>query len=81
MVDNASQDESAAHISKCFPTVKLIASKENLGFSKANNLGVSQAKGHYVLILNPDTVIGENTLLQLMAYYKTLNNLELLGCN
>ncbi|MBL4624470.1 MAG: glycosyltransferase family 2 protein, partial [Flavobacteriales bacterium] len=51
-----------------FPTVKLIDSKENLGFSKGNNLAINQAGGEYVLLLNPDTVVEENTFSKVIQY-------------
>src|SRR5690625_8008229 len=44
-----------------FPQVKLIANKNNVGFSKANNQAIEQAKGKYILLLNPDTVVEEDT--------------------
>ncbi|MFT6334057.1 MAG: GT2 family glycosyltransferase [Halioglobus sp.] len=62
VVDNASIDGSVEMISSSFPEVNLIANKDNVGFSTANNQAVKVAKGDYVLILNPDTVIQEDTL-------------------
>ena len=52
VVDNNSQDDSCVMIKSRFPNVKLIENNENLGFPKGNNIGVSQAKGEYVCILN-----------------------------
>lgn len=62
VVDNASIDGTADYITKRFPEVHYIQNKENLGFSKANNIAIRQATGKYVLLLNPDTIVGENTL-------------------
>ena len=62
VVDNASIDGTADYITKRFPEVHYIQNKENLGFSKANNIAIQQATGEYVLLLNPDTIVGENTL-------------------
>jgi len=62
VVDNNSQDDSIEMLAEHFPDVKVIANKENVGFSKANNQGFDIAKSEYVLILNPDTVIKEDTL-------------------
>ncbi len=62
VVDNNSVDGSVQMMKEKFPDIKLIASDENLGFSKANNLAMRQAKGEYILLLNPDTVIEEQTL-------------------
>lgn len=62
VVDNNSVDGSVAMVAAKFPTVKLIANKVNLGFSKANNLAILQSGGRYVLLLNPDTLVEEDTL-------------------
>jgi GT2 family glycosyltransferase len=68
VVDNASIDGSVEMISSSFPEVNLIANKDNVGFSTANNQAVKVAKGDYVLILNPDTVIQEDTLQVCYGY-------------
>jgi GT2 family glycosyltransferase len=63
VVDNASTDDSVAETLKLkTENLKIIENKENLGFSKANNIGVKQANGRYILFLNSDTVVYENTL-------------------
>lgn len=62
VVDNNSVDGSVEMIQEKFPEVILIANKENLGFSKANNQAMRKATGEYILLLNPDTVIEEQTL-------------------
>ena len=62
VVDNASTDGSEAYISTRFPQVKYIYNTENVGFSKANNQAIAQSSGRYVLLLNPDTVVGESVL-------------------
>ncbi len=61
VVDNASVDGSVEMVKSLFPEVQLIESKENLGFSKANNRAIRQAAGKYILLLNPDTVVEEDT--------------------
>ena len=61
VVDNNSVDGSVEMVRKKFPEVKLIANKENLGFSKANNQAIRQSSGKYVLLLNPDTVVEADT--------------------
>lgn len=68
VVDNNSVDGSVAMVEKKFPEVILIANKENLGFSKANNMAVRQSKGRYVLLLNPDTLTEEDTLEKSVAF-------------
>ena len=62
VVDNASTDSGESLIMKAFPQVRWIANKENVGFGRANNQGFEAAKGTYTLILNPDTVVQEDTL-------------------
>jgi GT2 family glycosyltransferase len=62
VVDNNSSDGSVAYIRERFPEVHLIANKENLGFSRANNQAIRMTDAEYVLLLNPDTVVYENTL-------------------
>ncbi len=61
VVDNASSDGSIDMVREKFPEVICIANKDNVGFSTANNQAIRIAKGEYVLLLNPDTVVEENT--------------------
>jgi len=61
VVDNNSADNSAEMVAEKFPSIKLIANKENLGFSKANNQAIQKANGEYILLLNPDTIVEEDT--------------------
>ncbi len=62
VVDNDSSDDTVEVIARDYPSVHLINNKENLGFSKANNIAIRQSAGEYVLLLNPDTVVAEGTL-------------------
>jgi GT2 family glycosyltransferase len=62
VVDNHSGDGSAEMVRTEFPSVKLIPNDQNNGFSKANNQGIRESKGSYILLLNPDTLLWENTL-------------------
>jgi len=61
VVDNNSSDGSVEYIKQRFPSVQVIANKDNPGFSKANNQAIRIAKGEFILILNPDTLIAEDT--------------------
>jgi GT2 family glycosyltransferase len=61
VVDNNSKDDSVAMVREKFPEVHLIANKHNPGFSTANNQAIKLSKGEYVLLLNPDTVVEEET--------------------
>jgi GT2 family glycosyltransferase len=80
VVDNNSNDSSCEMIKEKFPNVVLIANKENIGFSKANNQGVKMASGEYICLLNPDTVVAEDTFLKLLSFSKSINNLGVLSC-
>lgn len=71
VVDNDSKDGSVELIEKEFKDVILIKNKENLGFSKANNIGVKETTGKYVLFLNSDTVVHENTLKEMIRFMET----------
>ncbi|MGL4597421.1 MAG: glycosyltransferase family 2 protein, partial [Bacteroidia bacterium] len=68
VVDNNSVDGSVAMVREKFPEVSLIANRENTGFSKANNQAMRLAKGEYVLLLNPDTVVEETTFSKVIAF-------------
>jgi len=67
VVDNASDDGTAAALKEKFPNVKLIENPRNSGFSAANNLGLKMAKGRYIFLLNPDTLIHPHALERLIA--------------
>lgn len=68
VVDNNSVDGSVEMVTEKFPSVKLIANKENLGFSKANNQAIRQSNAEYMLLLNPDTVLQDDTLNKCLQF-------------
>ncbi len=68
VVDNISVDGSVAMVKSKFPSVILIENKENVGFSRANNQALRIAKGEYVLLLNPDTVVEEDTFTKVCDF-------------
>jgi GT2 family glycosyltransferase len=68
VVDNNSVDGSVTLVREKFPTVHLIANTENVGFSKANNQAIHLSQGRYVLLLNPDTVVEQDTFDKCVAY-------------
>jgi len=70
VVDNNSTDSSLHMLHFLFKEVRVIANKDNLGFSQANNIGVAAAQGDYVCILNPDTIVGEQVFDELYAFAK-----------
>ena len=62
VVDNASSDDTMTVLPSRYPWVHFIVNEENLGFARANNIAIRQSKGKYVLLLNPDTTVAEQTL-------------------
>ena len=68
VVDNNSVDGSLKMLAKKFPEVKVIANKENVGFSRANNQAIRISTGEYVLLLNPDTVVEDDTFAKCIAF-------------
>ncbi len=80
VVDNASVDGSQTMIKKKFTNVLLIENQKNLGFAKANNQALKIAQGKYILILNPDTLIQEDTLLTLKNFLDEHPEVGAVGC-
>ena len=70
VVDNASADNSVEMVRSSFPEVNLIANSDNVGFAVANNQAIAEASGEIILLLNPDTIIPENTFANLITFYK-----------
>jgi GT2 family glycosyltransferase len=68
VVDNASADGSCQLVRERFPEVNLISNRENFGFSYANNQAMRIAKGEYILLLNPDTVVEEETFRKCIGF-------------
>lgn len=68
VVDNHSHDGSVEYLCTKYPEVRFVASNHNLGFAKANNVAIRQSKGEYILLLNPDTIVGENTIKECLSF-------------
>ena len=68
VVDNQSTDGSVEMVREKFPNVKLIANADNVGFSRANNQAIRESSAEYVLLLNPDTVVGEDVFHKVAAF-------------
>lgn len=79
VIDNDSKDDSCQIVKSRFPNVILIENKVNVGFSKANNQAVAVAKGEYVCILNPDTVVAEDIFIKSIKYSESIENIGALG--
>ena len=82
VIDNNSSDDSCTMMKQRFPNIKFIQNKENSGFPKGNNIGVAQAKGEYICILNPDTVVAEDTFEKILNSQLATHNSQLgiIGC-
>ena len=68
VVDNHSDDGSVEYIAERFPDINIVSSNHNLGFSRANNIAIRQCSGEYVLLLNPDTIVGEHTIVDVLTF-------------
>lgn len=71
VVDNHSHDGSAEYIQNRFPNVRMLALRHNLGFARANNIAIKNSSGEYVLLLNPDTIVAENTIREALQFMDT----------
>ncbi|MFH1597690.1 MAG: glycosyltransferase family 2 protein [Patescibacteria group bacterium] len=82
VVDNASPDQSevTAMMHSQFPQVKYIPNNNNLGFAKANNQAIILAQGEFVLLMNPDTELRENSLLRVVQYLRENEEIGICGC-
>ena len=81
VVDNASSDDSLSRLQEYFKDkVKFIASSENNGFAAGNNQALRQVKSDYVLLLNSDTIVWENTLENIYAYMENHEDVGACGC-
>ncbi|MFM7672888.1 MAG: glycosyltransferase family 2 protein [Bacteroidota bacterium] len=80
LVDNASTECDPTDFLLEFPTIKLIRSEQNLGFAGGNNLGLQEAQGEYVLLLNSDTELTEDSISLACQEYNQQSNIGFLGC-
>ncbi|MCL4538733.1 MAG: glycosyltransferase [Bacteroidetes bacterium] len=68
VVDNSSDDDTVEFVRKNFPNVTLIENRANVGFGKANNQGVKESSGEYLLLINPDAIVEESTIREMIAF-------------
>lgn len=80
VVDNNSSDDSCQMMQHRFPNILLIQNVENFGFPKGNNIGVAKANGEYICILNPDTVVAEDTFEKIASFLAITENVGIVGC-
>ena len=80
VIDNASDDGSVDAIKEKFPSVKLIENKKNIGFGAANNKGLELAQGDYILFINPDCIVSEDTFDKMISFFENNKDCGLAGC-
>jgi GT2 family glycosyltransferase len=79
VIDNASI-EKVTKIAACFPDTNFIYNQVNLGFAAANNIGIKRAKGEFILLLNPDTIVNSHSFLPMVKYLEDHNDVGVVGC-
>ena len=80
IVDNASTDGSVEAVREKFPAARLIVNEKNLGFGKANNIGIALAQGEYFLFINPDTIVREDTFARMLDFFADHPEAGVAGC-
>lgn len=79
VADNGSEDGSQDALKKAYPDVKLLENNENLGFSKANNIGIEASSGRYICLVNTDIIALDHCLDKMLAYADSHENVGMLG--
>jgi GT2 family glycosyltransferase len=79
VVDNASSDGSIETLQRDFAWVTIIRNAENLGFGRANNVGLAQCQGEFVALVNPDVILGADSLVRLVRFLEEHPNAALVG--
>ncbi len=80
VVDNNSGDGSVEMVKREYPQVKLIVNRENLGFARANNQAIQQANGRYILLLNPDMRVFDDSLSNMVSWMNRHEQAAVAGC-
>lgn len=80
IIDNASASFPKAVLQEKFPKLKIIVSRKNIGFAKANNIGINSSCGDYILLLNPDTVLSTDTLAKMLEYIENNPRVGIATC-
>lgn len=80
VVDNASEDGSIEAVQQKYPGVKLIANNKNVGFGAANNQGMKIAQGKFIVLINPDTIVKEDTFSTLLKFFEEHDDAGMAGC-
>ena len=79
VVDNASNDGSVEMVKERFPSARIISNKVNIGFSAANNEGMRISTGKFIFLLNPDTLVKQDTIRKLISFSKEQSGLFMIG--
>ncbi|UCH85145.1 MAG: glycosyltransferase family 2 protein, partial [Candidatus Latescibacterota bacterium] len=79
VIDNASSDGTPELVRARYPWVKLIVGRENVGFSRGVNIGIRAASGDYFLILNPDTVVREDSIEKMLEFARATPSAGIVG--
>lgn len=80
VVDNASADDSVEMVTTHFPQVHLVANKDNVGFGRANDQILSDCRGEFVLLLNPDTIVIDHAIDKLLNHIRNKPDVAVMGC-
>jgi GT2 family glycosyltransferase/lipopolysaccharide/colanic/teichoic acid biosynthesis glycosyltransferase len=80
VIDNNSHDGSLEAVKNRYPSVITIANQTNVGFGRANNQGLEISKGKYILLINPDTIVREDTLSKMISFMDNNQDVGLSGC-
>jgi hypothetical protein len=80
LVDNASSDGTVEAVQHTFPHVWVIPNKRNVGFAAANNQGMREARGRYMLLLNPDTLVCDGAVQKTVLYADSCPSAAVIGC-
>ncbi len=80
VVDNHSSDGSSEIVEREFPEVLLLKNSENVGFARANNQALEQARGKFLVLLNPDTIVQEDTFQTLIRFFDNHPDAGMAGC-
>jgi GT2 family glycosyltransferase len=79
VIDNASCDDSVQFLNKKHPKVKILVNIENIGYAKANNQGIKISRGNFILLLNPDTLVSESSINNMMHYLMKFSDSGIVG--
>ena len=79
VIDNKSEDDSVGTLTSKFPEITIIKNKQNIGFSRAINQGAELAQGTHLFILNPDTLLIEDSLTKLVSFLNEHNRIGIVG--